>query len=87
MIQSCYASRDSNAFIYHFLKKFGLSPENSIISYIYRDHSLHIDLTATKDTTLYIFDEPMRVRKDEVFTILDSKRQANDVLLKQFDAA
>lgn len=87
MMQSCYASADSDRFIYHILKRFGLGPENSLISYMYRDGSLHIDLTVTKDTTLYIFDEPLQVTKGEVFTILDSKRQENDALLKQFDAA
>lgn len=87
MIESCYTSRDSNAFIYHFLQKFDLSPDNSNISYVYRGDSLHIDLTMTKDSMLYIFDTPMRVKKDEVFTILDSKRQTDEYLTKQFDDA
>jgi hypothetical protein len=87
MIESCYTSRDSNAFIYYFLQKFGLSQDNSNINYVYRDGSLHIDLMMTQDSMLYIFDTPMRAKKDEVFTILDSKRQTDGYLTKQFDAA
>ena len=84
LVESTYIAEDSNAFIYHFLKRFGINDNNSLIKYEYRDSSLNISLVFTEDAYLYIFDTPLHVKQGEIFTILNSRRQPDTKLIEKF---